>query len=687
MLTTKKWAMTFGAVWVAALCGLLLCGCVPAGPRALLAGEHLIQKGQYALAIKKLKLATRLLPQNAQAWNHLGLAYHGAGQWEDAFHSYQKALNLNRDLTVVHFNLGCLWLELNQPVAAVTNLTTYVILQPGSAEGWLKLGAAQLRARSIIAAEQSLNRCLALQPNNTEALNGLGLVNCQRNRFREAYHFFTLALQQKPPFVPALLNQAVLLHQQLSNRPAALQKYRDYLALTPAPPNAADVQEVARQLAWELQPPVPVPPSNGIALAKSANLPSIVTNAVQRLASADTAAPPILPVPKPVPTNRVPIATAPSPPATEARPSIAAASLPPRPATLPPPAKSESTTPAPPPASSTQSGTDQAKAEPDSNRAESIKPNTKPPEAAAEPSSLPIVQNLVREPTNMTAPVATQLPPPRLLAAATPGAVATPSTGISVTNTSLVPAPVRQPEKPGLFQRLNPARLFSRRTKPPPPTPLTPQSSITNIAPVTVPTSPAPAMVASAGSSPLAAQTTATSLPPRPAPKRYAYHGLIRPVAGNRPEAEAFFNRGVEHQREGRVAPAIEAYRQAIQLDPAYPEAAYNLGVAATAAGDMTLALAAYEQALAAQPSAAQARYNFGLALLKAHYPQDAAVELEKVLIDNPDDVRTHLALGNLYAQELYQNKLAGAHYRRVLELDPQHPQADAIRFWIANNP
>ena len=681
MLTTKKWAMTFGALWVAALCGLLLCGCVPAGPRALLAGERLIQKGEYALAIKKLKLATRLLPQNAQAWNHLGLAYHGAGQWEDAFHSYQKALNLNRDLAVVHFNLGCLWLELNQPAAAATNLTTYVILQPGSAEGWLKLGTAQLRARSIIAAEQSLNRCLALQPNNTEALNGLGLVNCQRNRFREAYHFFSLALQQKNPFVPALLNQAVLLHQQLSNRPAALQKYRDYLALIPAPPNAADVQEVARQLAWELQPPVPVPPSNGLALVKSTNLPSIVTNAVQRLASASTTAPPIVPVPKPVPTNRVPIATAPLPPATEARPSIAATSPPPRPATAPPPVRSETPTPAPPPASSTQSGTDQAKAEPDSNRAESITPNTKPPEPATQPSPLPIVQNLVREPTNTTASVATQLPPPRLLAAAAP------PTGISVTNTALVPATVHKPEKPGLFQRLNPARLFSRRTKPPPPTPLTPKSSTTNIAPVIVPTSPVPAMVASAGSSPMPAQTTVTPLLPRPAPKRYTYHSLIRPVAGNRAEAEPFFNRGVEHQREGRLAPAIEAYRQAIRLDPAYLEAAYNLGVAATAAGDMTLALAAYEQALAAQPNAAQARYNFGLALLTAHYPQDAAVELEKVLLDNPDDVRTHLALGNLYAQELYQNKLAGAHYRRVLELDPQHPQADAIRFWIANNP
>src|SRR5215475_6473247 len=63
---------------------LLATGCTPAGPKALLQGEKLIDKGKYSQAIEKLKLATTLIPTNAQAWNYLGVAYHHARQIDDA---------------------------------------------------------------------------------------------------------------------------------------------------------------------------------------------------------------------------------------------------------------------------------------------------------------------------------------------------------------------------------------------------------------------------------------------------------------------------------------------------------------------------------------------------------------------------------------------------------------------------
>src|SRR3954447_20791340 len=114
MLTNKKpfrnsfwFFMTIGAV-------AMLAGCTPAGPRALLDGKRLLEQGKYELAVEKLKLATSLLATNAQAWNYLGLAYHQAGQPANAVEAYQKALRLNHDLTIVHYNLGCAWLEQNK---------------------------------------------------------------------------------------------------------------------------------------------------------------------------------------------------------------------------------------------------------------------------------------------------------------------------------------------------------------------------------------------------------------------------------------------------------------------------------------------------------------------------------------------------------------------------------------------
>jgi hypothetical protein len=49
--------------------------------------------------------------------------------------------------------------------------------------------------------------------------------------------------------------------------------------------------------------------------------------------------------------------------------------------------------------------------------------------------------------------------------------------------------------------------------------------------------------------------------------------------------------------------------------------------------------------------------------------------------------VRAHFALANLYSQQLGQPGKARAHYLRLLELDPQHPQATAVRYWLEANP
>jgi hypothetical protein len=56
-------------------------------------------------------------------------------------------------------------------------------------------------------------------------------------------------------------------------------------------------------------------------------------------------------------------------------------------------------------------------------------------------------------------------------------------------------------------------------------------------------------------------------------------------------------------------------------------------------------------------------------------------------LTASPNDARGHLALGNLYAQQLHQPAKARDHYLRVLETDPRNPQAEAIRRWLSANP
>ena len=513
MLTIKKRVRETGITLLAALG--LLAGCTPPGPRALLEGKRLIEHGDYAEAAEKLRTATSLLATNAQAWNYLGLAYHHLGERDEAAKAYTRALALNHDLSEVHYNLGCLWLEQNKLDAARMEFTTYTLRRGNSAPGFLKLATVQARARDFPAAEKSFNDALRLSPQNVEALNGLGLVRVQQRRSAEAQQCFAAALKQQPDYRPALLNAAIVAHQYLHDLPAALQKYREYLALKPPPANADALLAIIRQIEQELNaPPRPV------AVAKPA--PQVVTNA---------------PPPKPVPTNVTRALASP---------------------------KAESPAPQPKPAAA--------------------------PAPVPGPAPAPQIVTLAPEPLlKLPQPVAPK------------------------------PAPVERP----------PAGTFSR----------------------------------------------------------YNYRNPAPPQPGNRPEAERLFAQALEAQKARKWTEAMQSYRAATQLDPSFFEAQYNLALAATEAGSSATALTGYEGALAIQPNSADARYNFALVLKQANCVPDAASELERLLTFHPNEARAHLALANIYAQQLRQPVKARPHYLKFLELEPRSPQANTIRYWLQANP
>jgi tetratricopeptide (TPR) repeat protein len=172
-----------------------------------------------------------------------------------------------------------------------------------------------------------------------------------------------------------------------------------------------------------------------------------------------------------------------------------------------------------------------------------------------------------------------------------------------------------------------------------------------------------------------------------PAFARYLYLHPGKPASGNRRSASAAFQQARVDEGERRFTDALDSYRQATQLDPGWFEAEYNCGVMAYRLRDFAFSLQAYETALAIEPDSTDARYNFALALKAAGYVPDAVDELKRILAINPNDVRSHLELGNLYAQQLRDVPRARAEYLEVLQLDPGNPQASNIQFWLSANP
>jgi tetratricopeptide (TPR) repeat protein len=285
MLTIKNGVSSTAVAFLASVA--LLAGCAPPGPRALLDGKRLLEQGRYPQAVERLATATAILGTNALAWHYLGLACQYSGNLPKAEEAYRQALKCDPDLTEAHYNLGCVWLAQDRLDAAKGEFVAYTLRRGNSADGFLMLGAIQLRtnksasvlsrARELEAAESSFNRALQLNPGDPEALNGLGLAKVQRGRpgdLRDAEQYFNDALKQHPGYPPALLNLAILSHQYLRNRQFALEKYREYLALKPAPEEFEAVQAIVSQLAQELNPPArpgppvsPAPANTNLAVA------------------------------------------------------------------------------------------------------------------------------------------------------------------------------------------------------------------------------------------------------------------------------------------------------------------------------------------------------------------------------------------------------------------------------------
>ena len=299
MLTIKNLG---GKISVCGLLAFVLAGCTPAGPRALLQGERLLSEGHYPEALEQLKQAVTLMNTNALAWNSLGLAYHNVGDMTNAAQAYQAALKYNRDLVETHFNLGCLWLEQNRLDNAKAEFAAFTLRRANSTAGWLKLGSAQLRSRELIPADASFRKALGCSPQNPEALNGLGLVQMQRNNPHDAAQSFSAALQQQPDYAPALLNLAIVSQYSLNNRTLALEKYREYLALPARPANweavnaaaislEQDIKGTSRSVLAATTPPVsnaaPTRPASNI-VARAAILKPEPTSSVERVQGATT---------------------------------------------------------------------------------------------------------------------------------------------------------------------------------------------------------------------------------------------------------------------------------------------------------------------------------------------------------------------------------------------------------------
>ncbi len=139
--------------------------------------------------------------------------------------------------------------------------------------------------------------------------------------------------------------------------------------------------------------------------------------------------------------------------------------------------------------------------------------------------------------------------------------------------------------------------------------------------------------------------------------------------------AKEWYNKGVALAKEGKFKKALQAFENAIKIDPKFAEAWHNKGVALGRLGKHEKALQAFENAIKINPKFAQTWHNKGVVLgeLGRHY--EALQAYEHAIKIDPKDTQTWYNKG-IVLGELGRHYEALQAYEHTIKIDPKFAEA-----------
>lgn len=142
-------------------------------------------------------------------------------------------------------------------------------------------------------------------------------------------------------------------------------------------------------------------------------------------------------------------------------------------------------------------------------------------------------------------------------------------------------------------------------------------------------------------------------------------------------DAEPWSNLGAVRLARGDATGAIEAFRQAIELDPGRARFHADLGSALLAASETEAAIASYRRALGIATDDAVVLANLGYALSLANRLDEAVESLRRATTLAPRSVTAWNNLGAVLARR-GESAEARSCFERARALDPEDPRARA---------
>jgi Flp pilus assembly protein TadD len=150
---------------------------------------------------------------------------------------------------------------------------------------------------------------------------------------------------------------------------------------------------------------------------------------------------------------------------------------------------------------------------------------------------------------------------------------------------------------------------------------------------------------------------------------------LERAMKANPEQPEAHNLLGVIARQRGDLSTAEREFREALRCQPDDAQANDNLGNLLFQRGVYKEAAFSFEKAIDADPMFAEVHHHFGRLLAVMNQLPRAVAELNEAAQESAVDFQIHEDLADLLAATGHAGE-AAAQYNRVLELKPNHPQA-----------
>ena len=195
-------------------------------------GVALKEKGELNAAIEIYKKAIKIRPDYADAYYNMGVALKDEGDADAAIDSYKKALKINPDHAETYNNMGVALKEKGELNAAMDNYKQAIKIKPDYAEAYYNTGIALNGEGELDTAIENYKQTIKIKPDHARAYNNMGISLKDKGDLEAAVDSYKQAIKIQPNFSAAYNNMGATLKEK-SDLDAAIISYRQALKIKP----------------------------------------------------------------------------------------------------------------------------------------------------------------------------------------------------------------------------------------------------------------------------------------------------------------------------------------------------------------------------------------------------------------------------------------------------------------------